>query len=329
MTNKGYGAVVARFQCSELTPAHIRLLKTVYELHGKIIIVLGVPRTPLNATNPLSFEARQAMVAAACKGNYFHNYTIVRQQDERRDDVWSTKLDTVLDAVSGGKVTLYTGRDGFSKHYVGRFPLKELDLKMELVSATEKRAEIVENPQFDLAIFRSGIIYAMNTKHFQTYNTVDMAMFHNNGKTTELLLCRKPNETEWRFPGGFIDEEKNETFAQAAAREMQEETGLVSEVGWTIVKDYPIPNEWRLRKNKGVSHRTILLYGYSLTKNAKAMDDIAEVKWFDLDYVVQNAETLVVSEHRQLMINDVFKAISVGVLIPQPANHANTDAHPE
>jgi bifunctional NMN adenylyltransferase/nudix hydrolase len=302
---QGFGAIVGRFQVDYPTEGHRALLNTVSGKHdGRLIVVLGCPRSPLNATNPLSFECRSVMI----KG-YAPEATIVQQFDERRDEVWSAKLDAKLEAAAGGQpVIFYTGRDGFVSHYHGKYPVVELDLGIS-TTATERRQSIIKRPQFNREDFRAGIIYAMNTKHFQTYNTVDMALLYNTGSDVEILLCRKPNETEWRFPGGFIEEALNETYAQAAAREMQEETGCVSETGWKIIKDYPMPNEWRLRKNKGVSHRTVLLYGWSVSKHAKAQDDIAEVKWFKLNEVADNVETIIVSEHRQMMFNDVFREI--------------------
>jgi ADP-ribose pyrophosphatase YjhB (NUDIX family)/nicotinamide mononucleotide adenylyltransferase len=302
---KTYGAVVGRFQLDYPTEGHRALLDEVCDRHeNRLIIVLGCSRSPANATNPLSYEARVVML----KRLYPHAI-FVKQSDERYDEVWSQKLDRALDAAaSDNEVVLYTGRDGFAPHYKGKNKVIELPSIFES-SATTVREDITRWPRWESGDFRRGVIYAMNTKHFQTYNTVDMALLHNTGSDVEILLCRKPNETAWRFPGGFIEEAKNETYAEAAAREMQEETGCVSETGWKIIRDYPIPDEWRLRKNKGVSHRTILLYGWSASKYAKADDDIAEVKWFSLNEVAENVDTIMVSEHRQLMFNDVFDQI--------------------
>lgn len=57
--------------------------------------------------------------------------------------------------------------------------------------------------------------------------TVDIVLFHRAQRGARVLLIQRKNEPfkgYWAFPGGFVDED--ESLEAAAARELQEETGL-------------------------------------------------------------------------------------------------------
>lgn len=58
--------------------------------------------------------------------------------------------------------------------------------------------------------------------------TVDIVLVHRNADEIEVLLikrARDPFRGQWAFPGGFVD--KDESLEDAAARELNEETGLL------------------------------------------------------------------------------------------------------
>jgi 8-oxo-dGTP diphosphatase len=88
-----------------------------------------------------------------------------------------------------------------------------------------------------------------------------------------LLLVRRgrpPAQGRWSLPGGRI--EPGETAAEAAAREVQEETGLEVEIGPVLITALIWDGEFRVQD---FSARV-------LGGDLRAGDDAAEARWVDL-----------------------------------------------
>ena len=109
--------------------------------------------------------------------------------------------------------------------------------------------------------------------------TVDIVLA-TRGKTSSVLLIKragKPFEGCWAIPGGFVEE--GETLAEAARRELKEETGLVVnelEQLYTAGDPGRDPRGWTVSV-------VYLLRVDSKKIKPKAGDDAREVKWFPLD----------------------------------------------
>jgi bifunctional NMN adenylyltransferase/nudix hydrolase len=300
------GVIVGRFQVAQLTSGHKYLFECVADQHTRLLVVLGDARTPPNASNPLDFSIRQMMIYDyLVKELGVDNFNIVRLPDERYHNVWTKKLDQLIEEHEGEAAVLYCGRDGFKPCYDGKYDVVEIDAH-DADSGSKEREKIAKNPPNENHWFRAGVIYAHKTRHFQTYYTVDGALLHDTGSQIDILLGRKPNEELWRLPGGFIEEHLNEPFTVSVAREVQEETGVTSESGWQILQDYPMPKEWRIARQENVSHRTILLVGWFMSGRPQAGDDLEEVKWFSLKEVLNNVEC-VMEDHRKFFTHEYFR----------------------
>ena len=106
--------------------------------------------------------------------------------------------------------------------------------------------------------------------------SVDIIIFRMSERQAELLLIKRANEPfkgQWALPGGFVD--KDEPLGDAAARELQEETGLS---GILLTQMHTFGNPGRDPRGHTVS---VVYVGY-LPLGAKAMagDDAAEAQWF-------------------------------------------------
>lgn len=311
MRKKSLGVVIGRFQCDALHDGHIWLLDTVSELHDDLLVFVGDRKSPPTATNPLSFEIRQAMILED-----YPEAHVMALMDHPSNTEWSRRLDNMLRLFKEGarydEITLYCGRDGFARHYSGIFPVTVFDpgelgrFDLDDVSATKMREEVAgmsvnwedgDIAQNELAFFRKGIIYAMMHLPHRIYLTVDIACTRGENGDMEICMGQREWETEqWRLPGGFV--ESDESFKAAARREYQEETSAWIE-GVSIVGDFPV-NDWRLRGATGVSHKTILCHG-SGWGNIQANDDIFRTKWIHMSLLISNP-ALIVKEHHDMFM---------------------------
>lgn len=91
-----------------------------------------------------------------------------------------------------------------------------------------------------------------------------------------LVVKRKnsPYQGQWALPGGYVDE--NETFLEAAIRELREETGLiVSEYDMRFVGIYDDP----FRDPRGRAIGAAYFTYYDGKQTPVAADDALEIDW--------------------------------------------------
>ena len=108
--------------------------------------------------------------------------------------------------------------------------------------------------------------------------TVDTVIFYKVDKALKLLLIQRKNspfKEKWALPGGFLEE--GETLVNAAARELEEETGLTN-VNLIQMEAYGAIG----RDPRG---RTISIAFMGLLDKEEIVagaDDAMNAKWFDI-----------------------------------------------
>jgi ADP-ribose pyrophosphatase YjhB (NUDIX family) len=103
---------------------------------------------------------------------------------------------------------------------------------------------------------------------------VSAAIFRN-GKLLLVRRNRPPANHYWTFPGGRV--EYGETLAEALAREVAEETGLVIDI-----KDMLGWREYLPAKNGGIGHFVILPFAARwVSGDINLNDELEDAKWLD------------------------------------------------
>ena len=111
--------------------------------------------------------------------------------------------------------------------------------------------------------------------------TVDAVVFRKEDQRMQVLLIQRkhsPFEGMWALPGGFV--EMDEDLDEAAARELEEETGLKNIV-LKQLHTFGAPN-------RDPRHRTVsvVFFGWLTDmQQAVAGDDAQNLNWFDIDHL--------------------------------------------
>ena len=285
MVKTNIGVIIGRFQLDNLHEAHIELIEHVVSRHDRVIIFLGISPTLGTRKHPLDYPTRALMI-----NEKFPDIITLPLHDQKSDDVWSNILDKKIREVYPlGSVTIYGSRDSFIPHYKGSHKTVELE-PTSYVSATDIRNK-VSDKVLKSPDFRAGVIYGIYNTFPTVYSTVDVAILNDKG---EILLGQKPNETQYRFIGGFVDV-TDESDEFAAKREAMEETGLEL-TDFTYICSKKI-QDWRYRNIPDRIIMTRFFTAKYVFGAPQPNDDICLLKWFKL---TDTLGEILVEEHRNL-----------------------------
>ena len=277
--NKTLAVVVGRYQTHTLHTEQVRMLEEVIKSHNRTIVVLGNSLMRGTIANPLDLKARRTML-----NEKFPKLEILYINDIPKDNtLWSKNLDKLIeDQVWGDlttQITIFGSKDTFVTKYNGKFATKEFEAS-SFVSADEIRRQAVSNYTPNEQ-YRAGIVAAQANRFATAYQCVDLAIVDDAGR---LLMGRKPNETKWRFIGGFSDPNSPSLEADAR-REAAEETGVevdaIKYIFSTKIEDPRYQGELDCIK-------TAFFVGKYIYGRPQGNDDIAEVKWIPIKELNKN-----------------------------------------
>lgn len=213
------GAIVARFQRSELAEGPKYLINYVRARHKNVAIFLGVHGGVRTKKDPLTFEERAIMVRQSIR----RKLTILPLNDNPISHIfWARNLDALIQKTFPGRnAILYGSRQSFIPQYEEyegrRFKTRFVEPRYE-DSGTSHREKIV------FPHTRSGreaIIFDQLHRPDYVYSTSDLAI--TNTPADEVLVIRKKqHEGFFSFMGGHVEREDGNG-QTAALRERKEE----------------------------------------------------------------------------------------------------------
>lgn len=293
MSRSQVGVIVGRFQTTKLHAGHLHLLIEAARRHKQVLILLGCTRAENSKSNPLDYVTRKMMISGL-----FKNFKIRPLWDMPEDGDWSMQIDGIVKRLfPNQKTILYGSRDSCLKYYSGK--LQKVNIKpISDTTATALRDAV--RPK-DSKNFREGATWKANQALAVSFQAVDIIIVSRTLEGPQsMLLGRKKTDPsgQWRFPGGFVDP-KDTSLEVAAYREAQEEIGEV-ELGGSSNLEYLGSlrvDDWRYKKERNTIMTAVYLANYQYG-NVKASDDLAVIKWFELEKVRPG---LLVKSHRAIL----------------------------
>jgi len=134
-----------------------------------------------------------------------------------------------------------------------------------------------------------GFIYYKNP-----YPCVSVLVVDGSGR---ILLGKRSKQSiypdKWCFPCGYIEYE--ETYLEAAKREVKEETGIE-------IKPLSVINVVSNRLDNGINSIVPVILAEPITLEITPGDDIIEAKWFDIDNSIPDlafeADRFIIGEYK-------------------------------
>lgn len=229
------GYVIMRAQ--PFHSGHRHLVKRALSECKKVVIIIGSSNISRTMKNPWTFAERVAMISREM-GIMNDRLIIVPQPDHPYDDQkWLSEIqDIVLDTMDGNEdpATFYAhakpGNDYLD--WFGEYRMVNVPAEISVSATKIRELMLAEFPKYlPEEVLEDYQYYALERTKMSSYPYADTLQFNCADAVLTcrghvLLIRRKyaPGRGKLALPGGFKN--ANETFVDAAIRELVEETGI-------------------------------------------------------------------------------------------------------
>lgn len=301
------GFIIGRFQTNRLHKGYQFVIKELLKECDYFAIILGTSPVPASRRNPFTYEDRVNILF-----NEFNRLDLaigkfggfIKAMDMKENEKWSKQIDDKIKEYCDGafpgvevEPILYCSRDSFVSFYSGTTKIVQLESPEPGVSSTKMRDEL-RSRKFTRDMYTDeyliGKLSSIYSKFPTSYATVDIAILNEHG---QILLGRKHAETKFRFPGGFVDV-TDKSYEEAAQRESKEECGNLEFADFTYLGSVRI-DDWRYKADVDKIMTTFFKCKY-IFGAPKGSDDLAEVKWVNIEDVTEDS---MVGEHWKMFSN--------------------------
>lgn len=273
-------AAPMRVQSVSLTAGHRHLIDSMLARHRRVLILLGDRPARRQLRHALDYETRRLMLLAAYPPEQYPQLIIEKFTDVGNDEYWSHLLDIRVSALSPDMpVVLYGGRDSFIAQYQGVHDVYDVGA-VASPSGTELRAEaaLVPLPSSD---FRAGCIYAVVRDYPVAYQAVDVAVLRREGGVWQVLLGKRHiGATKWHLIGGISDPD-DETLEYTGARELYEETQVITEEADLQYVCSKKIRDWRYADGPD-DIKTVLFLTTNWRGQPTLTPEMVELQWFNV-----------------------------------------------
>lgn len=325
-TTKRVAIYIGKFQ--PLHIAHIEIMEHCIKNYDELIVLVGSTNRRISINHPFSFQQVKSWIV-----DVNPNIIVKPIQDYIYNETkWITEVNSAVYGEFLGEnveFTLVGHHKDETSYYLDEFPnfkVEEMQTLENNLSGTFIRNEMFDQNNTHVEDIESVVSKKvakdindfMDTDDFE--NLVDEYNYYQAEKEmfkeypfpatlkfnysdavvvcdgNVLLIERKinPGKGTWALPGGFVNQ--NETYQQAAIRELVEETGikvpansLKNAIKDSEVFDHP-------KRSIGIPRISRAYYfevfpdkrgGYSKLPKVRADDDASEAKWFPISEVLK------------------------------------------